>query len=112
MWKICLKNKNKLYYKKYIKHKLTNGKYESNNCPVYIHVSKSDHRLVPIKPILVESLDYAFQFDLTYLNKDLSPNFGYLYILSIMDVFSRKNMIYRLNTKQSEPILNLIIELC
>ena len=83
-----------------------------NNCPVYIHVSKSDHRLVPIKPILVEGLDYAFQFDLTYLNKDLSRNFGYLNILSIMDVFSRKNMIYRLNTKQSEPILNLIIELC
>lgn len=65
-----------------------------NNFPVCIQVSKSDHRLDPIEPILVTGTDYAYQFYLIYLNEELSSNFGYLYIFSIMDVFSRKTMIY------------------
>jgi len=49
---------------------------------------------------------------LTYLNDDLEAAYGVKYILSIIDAFSRKAMIYKLNSKKSEIILKDIIEFC
>ena len=49
---------------------------------------------------------------MTYLNDDLEAAYGVKYILSIIDAFSRKAMIYKLNSKKSEIILKDIIEFC
>jgi len=51
-------------------------------------------------------------FDITYLNSDMSESLGIKYILSIMDCFSRKAMIYGTNTKKSNVLLNYIKDFC
>jgi len=65
-----------------------------SECPICTQTSKSIHRIDPIKLILVNGPDYRYEFDLTYLNNDIAEAFDTKYILSIIDVFSRKGMIY------------------
>jgi len=50
----------------------------------------------PVKPINVEGLNKRYKFDITNLNDDLQEAFGIKYLLYIIDVFSRKGMIYGL----------------
>ena len=49
---------------------------------------------------------------MTYINADLQPAYGIKYILSIIDEFDRKGMIYGHNSKDSDNRLNNIIEFC
>ena len=65
--------------------------------PIFSQTSKSIHRIDPIKPILVNGLDYPYEFDLNYLNNDMAEVFDTKYILSIIVVFSLKGMIYNVN---------------
>lgn len=44
--KYVLKNKNQLYYKKPIKHKLNNGKYETNIEEFYIPTIEESNKLL------------------------------------------------------------------
>ena len=83
-----------------------------SNCAVCSQSSRTLLRLDPVKPIIVEGQDYRTKFDITYLNKDMDESFNVKYLLSIIDVFSRKTMIYGLNNKKSDIILNYIIEYC
>lgn len=83
-----------------------------NNCPVCVQVTRSEHRLDPIKSINAEGPDNIYEFDISYLNSDMTITFGVKYIFSIMDLFSRKAMIYGLNTKDADSILKLILEFC
>ena len=82
------------------------------NCPVCAQVGRTVHRLDPIHPIIVPGPDIRYQFDITYLNSDLQKAFGIKYILSIMDTFSRKAMIYGLNNKSAGLITSYIIDFC
>ena len=152
-----VKNSDKLYYKKIIKKKGTDNRYETfteefyipkieelktchgnykdlknlfyekkigylgfdsilqqyvNQCSVCIQTSRTIHRLDPIIPINVEGPDFRYMFDINYLNADQAECFGIKYILSILDVFSRKGMIYGINTKRANILLNYIKEFC
>ena len=61
----------------------------------------------------MEGPDVRCQFDISYLNDDLQKAFGIKYILSIIDVFSRKGgMIYGLHNKEANNILPFIIDFC
>ena len=81
-------------------------------CPVCTQNTKTVHREEPVKAISVEGPNQRYEFDLTYLNDDLESAYGVKYILSVIDVFSRKAMIYKHNSKTSENILKDIIEFC
>jgi hypothetical protein len=61
-----------------------------NCCPVCAQTAKTIHRKEPIIPIVVNGPDFRLEFDITYLNEDLASAFGTKYILSLIDVFSRK----------------------
>ena len=69
------------------------------NFPICVQKGKSEHRLDPIHPIAVPGPDIRNQFDISYLNEDMQKAFGVKYILSVIDVFSRKAMIYPLKKK-------------
>ena len=73
-----------------------------SNCPVCVQSSRTIHRIDPVKSINVDGPNVRYEFDLTYLNNDLSKAYGVKMILSIIDVFSRKAMIYGVNNKKSE----------
>ena len=70
-----------------------------NNCPVCFQSSRTIHRTNPVKSINVNGPNIRYEFDLTYLNNDLANAFGVKMILSAIDIFSRKAMIYRANDK-------------
>lgn len=42
----------------------------------------------------------------------MEQTFGVKYLLSIIDAFSRKSLIYRTNTKKAEILLNFIKDFC
>ena len=65
-----------------------------SNCPVCVQSSRTLHRVDPVKAISVDDPNIRYEFDLTYLNEDLSKAYGVKYLLGIIDVFSRKAMIY------------------
>ena len=46
------------------------------------------------------------------MNNDLAKAYGVKMILSIIDAFSRKAMIYKANYKKSENLIKDILELC
>ena len=64
------------------------------------------------KAITVNGLNQRYEFGLTYLNYDLVEAYDAKYLLGIIDIFSRKAMIYKHKNKDFEPILQNIIELC
>ena len=82
------------------------------NYPVCIQKSNTINRQEPVYSINIESLNQRYEFDLTYLNEDLQLVYGIKYILLVIDAFSRKGMIYGHNSKDSDNILNDIIEYC
>ena len=53
-----------------------------------------------------------YKFDINNLNDDLQEAFGIKYLLYIIDVFSRKGVVYGLQNKSSNIILQNIIEFC
>lgn len=73
---------------------------------------KTQHRLEPCKPININGPGRRYELDIAYLNDDPAKAFGVKYLLGIIDIFSRKAMIYKLDSKDSEPILTNIIEFC
>ena len=83
-----------------------------NNCQVYIQTSRAIHRQNPIISINTDGPDYKYVFDITYLNADMEEAFGVKYLMSIIDAFSRKSMIYGTNTKKAEVLLNFVKEFC
>ena len=92
MYKSCLNKYNIEYYG-------LNSLFEEyiSNCPLCIQSSRTIHRIDPVKSINVDGPNVRYEFDLTYLNNDLSKAYGVKMILSIIDAFSRKAMIYRAN---------------
>ena len=82
------------------------------NCPVCVQTSKTQHRLDPVKSININGPNCRYEFDITYLNNDLQEAYGVKMLLSIIDAFSRKAMIYKLNDKKSETIIKYIFEFC
>jgi len=65
-----------------------------------------------VHSITVDGPDVRYQFDISYLNDDLQKAFGIKYILTIIDVFSRKGMIYGLHNKEAKNILPFINDFC
>ena len=47
-----------------------------NNCPVCTQNSRVKRREDPIKSIEFNGPDYAYTFDITYLNSDMAESFG------------------------------------
>ena len=82
------------------------------NCPVCCQNSHNSKRNDPVKSINIDGPDYRYVFDITYLNDDMAKSFGIKYLLSILDAFSRKGMIYGTNSKKSDNLLKHIIEFC
>ena len=80
------------------------------NCPVCVQTSRTQHRLDPVKSININGPNYRYEFDITYLNNDLQEAYRVKMLLSIIDAFSRKAMIYKLNDKKSETIIKYILE--
>ena len=107
MYKSCLNKYNIEYYG-------FNSLFEEyiSNCPLCIQSSRTIHRIDPVKSINVDVPNIRYEFDLTYLNNDLSKAYGVKMILSIIDVFSRKAMIYGVNNKKSENLIKNILEFC
>lgn len=64
--------------------------------------SPSYYRIDPIHPIIVNGPDIRYEFDIAYLNEDMQKAFGIKYLLTIIDVFSRKAMIYGTNKKNQK----------
>ena len=63
------------------------------------------HRLDPIKPIIIEGTDEKYKVDISYLKDELSLNYGIKYLINIIDLFSRKGMVYGIYSKSAEIIL-------
>ena len=82
------------------------------SCPVCVQNMKTVHRKEPVKPINVDGPNKRYEFDITNLNDDLQEAYGIKYLLCIIDVFSRKGMIYGLQNKHADNILQNIIEFC
>ena len=72
-----------------------------SNCPEYVQSSRTVHRIDPVQSINVNEPNIRYEFDLKYLNNDLANAFGFKMILSVIDLFSRKAMIYRANNKKN-----------
>ena len=70
------------------------------------------HRKEPIHSINVNGPNVRYEFDLTFLNEDLANAYDVKILLRIIDVFSRKAMIYKENDKKADNILKDIIEFC
>lgn len=83
-----------------------------NICPVCVRSAKTLHREEPVKSINIEGWNIRYEFYITYLNDNLSKAFKVKYILGIIDAFSLKGMIYKLNNKTSDEVLKYIIEYC
>lgn len=83
-----------------------------SHCPVCCQTTRTLHRTDPIKSINVNGPDYRYVFDITYLKQDMSKCFGIKYLLSILDAFSWKTMIYETNSKKSDILLKYVIEFC
>ena len=83
-----------------------------SNCPVCVQNSKTVHRMDPVKAINVDGPNQRYEFDLTYLNKDLADAYGVKMLLSIIDAFSRKAMIYKANDKKADNLIKDILEFC
>ena len=64
-------------------------------CPNY----KKRHRIEPVKPISLLEPNIRYEFDLTFMNDDLADAYGVKILLGIIDVFSRKAMIYKEENK-------------
>lgn len=73
-----------------------------SNCQICAQSSKTLNRQDPIKSIDILGLNMRYEFDLTYLNNDLAEVFGIKMLLSIIDAFSRKAMIYPENEKNEK----------
>ena len=73
---------------------------------------KTVHSKDPVKPLNVDGPNKRYEFDITNLIDDLQEAFGIKYCLCIIDLFSRKRMIYGLQNKRSDIILQNIIEFC
>jgi len=56
-----------------------------NNCPICNWNSRVKRREDRVKSIEFNGPDYAYTFDITYLNSDMAKSFGIKYILRIMD---------------------------
>ena len=83
-----------------------------SNCPACVQTARTMHRLDPIKSITVDGPNFRYEFDLTYFNSDLETAYGVKYLLSIIDQFSRKAIIYKEKNKRAEPIIKHILEFC
>ena len=70
------------------------------------------HRSEPVHAISVNGPNVRYEFDLTFLNEDLANAYDLKIILGIIDVFSRKAMIYKEKDKKADNILKDIIEFC
>ena len=66
----------------------------------------------PVKPINVDCPNKLYEFDITNLNDDLQDVYGIKYLLCIIDVFSLQGMIYGLQNKHFDNILQNIVEFC
>ena len=90
-----------LFKQNNIEYYLLNSLFEEyiSNCPLRVQSSRTIHRIYPVKSINVDGANAKYEFDLTYLNNDLPKAFGVKMILSIIDAFSRKAMIYEANDK-------------
>ena len=58
-----------------------------------VQSSRNIHRRDLVNSINVNGPNIRYEFDLTYLNKDLANVFGVKMILSVLDVFSSKAII-------------------
>lgn len=83
-----------------------------SNCPVCVQSSRTVHRTDPVKSININGPNIRYEFDLSYLNNDLAKAFGVKMILSVIDVFSRKAMIYKANDKKPDNLIKDILEFC
>ena len=50
--------------------------------------------------------------DITYFNNDLADAYGVKMILSVIDAFSRKAMIYKIKDKKADSLITHILEYC
>jgi len=64
-----------------------------------VQTGKTIHRNDSKKSIEVAGPNIRYEFDLTCLNSELEDAYGVRYLLSIIDVFSRKAMIYKDDNK-------------
>ena len=83
-----------------------------NCCPVCAQTAKTIYNKESIIPFIFNGPDFILEFDISYLNEDLATAFGTKYMLSLIDIFSRKGIIYAVNYKKAETLLSLIIEHC
>ena len=83
-----------------------------SNCPVCAHSCKTIHRLDPVRSIDIMGPNVRYEFDLSYFNEDLAEAFGTKMILSVIDAFSRKAMIYAENNKKADNLIKHILEFC
>ena len=91
-----------------------------SNCPACVQSSWTMHRLdlinliffktylkLPLtclkkyylKSVIVDGPNFRYEFGLTYFNSDLETAYGVKYLLSIIDQFSRKAMMYKEKNK-------------
>ena len=80
-------------------------------CPKYVQTVKIVHKKELILVITVEGPNVRYEFDLTYLNDDLMKAYDAKYILSVIDVFTWKAIIYKHNSKKSENILIIYLNI-
>lgn len=78
----------------------------------HIQTYKTKERYDPIKCINILGPQVRYEFDISYFNKDLSSAFWVNMIVSIIDAFSRKAMIYGLDNKKSSNFIPKILEFC
>ena len=62
-----------------------------------------------VKAINVDGQNQRYEFDLTYLNKDLADAYGVKMLLSIIDSVSRKDMVYKANDKKVDNLIQDIL---
>ena len=83
-----------------------------SNCPICVQTMRTVHRNEPVHAICVNGPNVRYEFDLTFLNDDLANSYDVKILLGIIDVFSRKAMIYKEKDKKADNILKDIIEFC
>ena len=83
-----------------------------SNCTVCVQSSRTIHRKDPVKSIDIEGPNIRYEFDITYFNNDLADAYGVKMILSVIDAFSRKAMIYKIKDKKADSLITHILEYC
>ena len=65
-----------------------------NWCPICVRIAKTIHREETIISTVISRPDFRLKFYITYINEDLEAVFWTKYVLSLIDIFNRKGIIY------------------